>query len=142
MEKRTLDFGQLYGYAVCLLAVVTFLVASAEVIRATLDLRELPYSATYREGPSLVSLGAYRMDLLSRAGTADSSAVAAAVLPPDSTLQSMFESERLYRLALSHQANRKTVVIGVVLQALAALLFAAHWIWLRRRERHAPGGSR
>jgi hypothetical protein len=120
---------------VCLLAIVTFLVASAELVDGIVDLREPPYTTTYREGPSLVTLESYRMDLLDRAAPRDSALAAAAQLPPDSTLQSMFERERLYRLALSHQTSRKTIVVNLVLQVLAVGLFTAHWIWLRRRER-------
>lgn len=138
MDRSNFDVGALYGYAVCLLAIVTFLVASAELVEGVLDLREPPYTTTYREGPSLVTLESYRMDLLDRAAPRDSALAAATRLPQDSTLQSMFERERLYRLALSHQTSRKTIMVNLVLQVLAIGLFTAHWIWLRRRER---GGS-
>lgn len=141
MDRSSFDVGALYGYAVCLLAIVTFLVASAELVEGVLDLREPPYTTTYREGPSLVTLESYRLDLLDRAGLRDS-AVAAASLPPDSTLQSMFERERLYRLALSHQTSRKTIIVNLVLQVLAVGLFTAHWIWLRRRERETSAVER
>lgn len=137
MERTRLDVGELYGYAVCLLAIVTFLVASAELVDGVLDLREPPYTTSYREGPSLVTLESYRLDLLDRAEPRDSAVAAAASLPPDSTLQRMFERERLYRLAVSHQTSRKTIVVNLVLQVLALGLFTSHWIWLRRRERSA-----
>lgn len=135
MDRSRFDVGALYGYAVCLLAIATFLVASAELVEGVLDLREPPYTTTYRDGPSLVTLESYRLDLLDRVAPRDSAFAAAAQLPTDSTLQSMYERERLYRLALSHQTSRKTIVVNLVLQVLAVGLFTAHWIWLRRRER-------
>lgn len=137
MEGKKLDVGQIYGYAVCLITVLTFLFGTAQLVGAMLDIRELPYTESYVNGPSLVSLGAYKLDLLSRVGIEEGSGVAASVLPPDSTLQRMLEAERLHRLALSHQTSRRTIVVDLALLVLAVGLFAVHWMWLRRRERTA-----
>lgn len=137
MEGKKLDFGQIYGYAVCLVAVLTFLFAAAHLVGAMLDIRELPLTESYINGPSLVSVGAYKLDLLSRMGIEEGGETVASFFPSDSTLQQMFGAERLHRLALSHQTSRRTIVINLVLLALAVLLFAAHWLWLRRRERSA-----
>jgi hypothetical protein len=128
------DLGQLYGYAVCFVAVLTFLIGTARLVGAVLDMRELPYTRSYANGPSLVSLGAYRIDLLRGVGAEQGGGAAASLIPPDSTLQRMFEAERLYRLALGHQTSRRTITVSVALLALATLLFAFHWTWLRRRE--------
>lgn len=137
MEARKLDFGQIYGYAVCLVAVLTFLFAAVKVVGAVLDIRELPYTRSYLNGPSLVSLEAYKIDLLSRIATTEESEAVASFFPADSALQRMLEAERLHRLALSHQTSRRTLVTNLVLLVLAVLLFAAHWMWLRARERSA-----
>lgn len=142
MEKRTFDFGQLYGYTVCLVTVLVFLYGSVEVAGAMLDLREPPYTQTYRRGPSLSSVGTYRMDVLGQQGFAGAGGPTASTVPADSAFQQMYEAERLYRLALSHQVSRRTIVVNVVLQILAVLLFASHWAWLQRRERSSlPGGG-
>jgi hypothetical protein len=138
-EKKLLDFGQIYGYTVCLVAVLAFLFGAVNTVRAYLDIRELLYTEYYMTGPSLVSLGAYKIDLLSRLQIEEGSGAVAALFPPDSTLQRMLEAERLQRLALSHQLSRRTMVVNLVLVALAVLIFAAHWMWLRVRERTATG---
>jgi hypothetical protein len=135
VEGRKLDFGQLYGYTICLVAVLTFLFGTVNLVGAMLDSRELPYTPSYVDGPSLVSLGAYKIDLLSRIGVEEGSEAAASFFPPDSALRRMLDAERLHRLALSHQTSRRTIVINLVLMMLAVLLFAAHWMWLRARER-------
>lgn len=134
VRKDRLDYGQIYGYTVCLLAILTFLFSTARLVGAVLDIRELPYSSSYSNGPSLVSPGAYRIDLLARIGVEDASGTVASALPPDSTWDRMFEAERQYRLALSYQRSRRTIVISLVLVTLAVLLFSAHWQWLRSRE--------
>jgi hypothetical protein len=137
LEDKRIDFGQIYGYAVCLVTILTFLVGAVQLVGGVLDIRELPYTAYYIDGPSLVSLGAYKVDLLSKTGIGGGSAAMASVLPPDSTLQRMLEAERLNRLALSHQLSRRTIVINLVLVVLAVALFVGHWMWLRTRERTA-----
>lgn len=138
MEGRRLDFGQLYGYTVCLVAVLTFLFGAVQAVGAMLDIRELPYTASYVNGPSLVSLGAYKIDLLSRIGADDAGEAAESLVPPDSTLQRMLEAERLHRLALSHQTSRRSLVINLVLLSLTVILFTAHAMWLRARGRTDP----
>ena len=133
VEARKLDFGQIYGYTACLVALLAFLYAAVNMMGAVLDMRELPYTRPYMNGPSLVSLGAYKVDLLSRIN--EGSGAALSLLPPDSTLQRMLQAERLHRLALSHQMSRRTLVVNLVLLVLAVVLFTAHAMWLRARER-------
>lgn len=138
MERNKLDPGQIYGYAVCLVAVLTFIFGAGDLVRGILDLRELPYSEVYEEGPSLVSLGAYRVDVLSRLEFRDQAGAVESLLPADSDFPQMFERERLYRLALSHQRNRTRVMVNLTLLGVALVLFISHWTWLRRRERTGP----
>lgn len=131
------DVGLLYGYAVCLVSVLVFLFATVGLTGAILDIRELPYTRSYVNGPSLVSPESYRLDLLRRVGFEECGGAPASVIPTDLELKRMFEAERLHRLALSHQVSRTALVTHLVLALVAVLLFGGHWIWLRRRERTA-----
>lgn len=138
MEGRRLDVGQVYGYVVCLVAVLACLSGTVRLAGAILDIRELEYVPSFERGPSLVSFGAYRIDLLSRLGNAaGNGGAAASLIPPDSTLQRMFEAERLHRLARGFQASRRAIVVNLVLLVVATLLLAFHWKWVRARERAA-----
>lgn len=139
VDERKLDFGQIYGYTVCLVAVLAFLVGAVRLVGAGLDMRELPYTPSYVNGPSLVSLEAFKLDLLSQVGLEEGSGAVASFFPTDSTLRRMLDAERLHRLALSHQISRRTLVVNLVLVGLAVLIFAAHWMWLRARERTSGG---
>lgn len=142
MEGKKRDIGQLYGYTVCLLAVVTFLFGTVWAVSAYLDTRELPYTAIYRRGPSVVSWESYKLDVLSRFVTEQGSDGAVSLIPAeDSTWQKMFEAEQRDRLALSHQLTRRSLVVSLVTLGVAILLFASHWMWLRSRERIAPSAS-
>lgn len=141
MHDKKFDFGQLYGYTVCLVAILVFLFACAGLTIGIVDLREPPYTQTYREGPTLVSLDAYKMDLLARTGCTSASGGSDIALPAqsaasaDSGFARMYEAERLYRLALSHQASRRRIVVSLVLLGGALLLFASHAAWLASRSR-------
>lgn len=140
MERKRFDIAQVYGYTVCLLAVLVFLAASAALADGIMDLREPPYTASFRSGPSLVTEEAYRLDLQEQVVSSDASRGTLDVwLPADSTVGRMYERERLYRLALSHQASRKRIWISVVLLVLSLGLFVGHWTWLLRRERTTGG---
>lgn len=141
MEEKQLDVGRLYGYGVCLVAVLTFLFGCVELTRGILDYREPPYTESYRAGPTLVSFGAYKLELLGRAELDGAGGAVDALLPTDSTFRQMYEAERLYRLAVSHQTSRRRVTVSVVLLGAAVLLFGSHWLWLRRRERPGTTGG-
>lgn len=134
MRTTKVDPGEIYGYAVCLVSVLVLLFAASELTESVLDLREPPYSESYREGPTLVSLEAYRLDVVGRAGLAEPSAAGATPAVPDSTVRRMYEAERLYRLALSHQVNRRRLMRSAVLMTLALFLFGVHAGWLWRRQ--------
>ena len=132
------------------MAVLTFVVGSQELVAGVLDSRELLYSPSYLSGPSVVSANAYKLELLSELEAPDGNGTLEALLPSDAEFKEMFEAERLYRLALSHQTNRRRIVVSSSLLAVATLLFATHWVWLTRRERSGtpsrstaarPGGA-
>lgn len=137
MEDRSDDYGRVYGYSACLVAILAFLYGGTRLAGAVLDARELLYTEEYRSGPSLVSEDVYRMELSIRAGDAGAGG-AAAVLPPDSTIRRMYDQERKYRLALSHQRTRRSIAVNLFLVVAAAGIFAGHAWWLRRRREPPP----
>lgn len=142
MEEHELDPGRLYGYAVCLVAVLTIVFACTSLAGRFLDFREPPYTKTYRDGPTLVSFGSYKMDVLSQLQFDGAGGAVGTLIPSDSTFRQMYEKERLYRLAVSHQVSRRGMAVNAVLLGVALLVFGSHWMWLRRRERPRHGGER
>lgn len=135
MERDELEPGRLYGYTVCLVAILTFVLGSRQLVWGVLDFRELPYSEAYTQGPSLASLGAYKWDVLSGLEIRDWSGMEQALLPTESEFQEMYEQERAHRIVLSYQRHRRRIVVSLAVLSVAVLLFATHWSWLRRRER-------
>jgi hypothetical protein len=146
-------FAQLYGYAVCLIAVVTFLVAANNFVEAAMDLSDplhggdqfgpwgspVPpsfevFRAEYRER------GALEQTAMLRSGDGSTSAIMSGAAPTqraardtlsDEALRRLYEAKRADQIAWRHfQALRSLVTSGLLL-LLAVGLFVAHWRWVR-----------
>lgn len=148
MEKQNRIVGQIYGYFVCLAAVILVLTSARAVVGALVDLKD-PRSATDLIESSLESLEKYRMKTLGSLGArreadgADGKLQGAKVeiaplyIPDDRALQAMYESEKEARFeATRHLAFRK-VFEESLLGAASLLVFAGHWMWLRKRTKAA-----
>jgi len=149
MRERKIDPGRLYGYTVCLVAAFVSLFALVRLTHGILDIRELEYTPTYHDsGPSLVSLGAYKLDVLGRGGLGgagggeDAASATVAAVSTTSGFARMYEAERLYRLALAHQASRTRIVVSLVLLMGALFLFGSHAVWLGRLSVSEEAGGR
>ena len=146
MEKPQ-RIGQLYGYAVCLVAVVTFLTSANSLVKAVFALADpIAYGQEpFRMGfePSLSSLEAFRATymfggraMVNMARTARDSSLRADTLST-AELQSRYEALRGERVAQVRQAGLSEVVTSGMLIVIAVVLFWLHWRWLRAREREA-----
>lgn len=128
---------QVYGYAVCLVSIVTFLIGSSNLVDAAF-LRMNPIQASeQRYGPdeNLTSFEGFRarryevrqtrMGPEPRPATADTMSTV--------ELRRVFDALRADRIQrLSYEANQRLVKHGLLL-VLSAILFATHWRWLRSR---------
>ena len=59
---------KIYGYAVCLVAVITFLIAVAAMIFAVMDLGDPLYAGNNYNKSSIASFETYKMDMLKSQG--------------------------------------------------------------------------
>lgn len=131
MEKP-IKIGQIYGYTICVVSVITFLIALPQIIASSLDMRE-PLRSGYLD-PKLLSFEAYKLDTIKGIRECTGSA---ATVSDDKTLRAMFES------ALSHKTQgalfqaRKSMMIGVFLAAISVALFVTHWVWLKKLGRES-----
>ncbi len=131
MEKSQ-KMPQIYGYLVCLTAVITFLICASSLIYAILDLGD-PIHAGFVPGgtPSLASFDNYKMDIL-RSAPKEGEAAKASYLPDDQTLRAMFEAAKDDKIArVRHESNR-TIIIDSILILICVILFVTHWRWLRK----------
>ena len=127
----------LYGYLVCVIAVITFIVNVSGFIDATFD-RMDPLSSPRGYGPyggALRSFESFRITYESGRPTR----VAPGTAAPSDTLSEAelrrrYEALRTDQIALTaHQSMQRMVKHGLLL-VLAVVLFATHWIWARRQR--------
>jgi hypothetical protein len=133
----------LYGYAVCLIAVVTLLIAVTNFVEAAFN-RANPLQARggfSPRGASLTSFEAFRATYGEERPTR--------ALPPPGTAASVdtlstaeqrarYEALRGDQIArVSFQATQDLVKHGLLI-AIAVALFVSHWRWLRRRDDETP----
>jgi hypothetical protein len=141
--------GQLYGYSVCLIAVVTFLTSANTAVKSVFVLSD-PIASTaepFRSGfePSLTSFEAFRATYmfggggmasitpLDRGGAADSVPRFDTLSTAD--LRTRYEALRGERITQGRYAATRELVTSALLMGIAVVLFIAHWRWLRARER-------
>lgn len=134
---------QVYGYAVCLVAIVTFLIATSNIVDAAF-LRMNPLQASeQRYGPeeNLTSFEGYRArrNEMRTRGTPEGKVVPGDTLSTAELRRTydVLRSDRAERL--SYEAAQRLVKHGLLL-ALSVMLFATHWRWLRSRA-DAPVSS-
>jgi hypothetical protein len=128
---------QIYGYTVCLIAVVAFLISVNGVVDASFTLAN-PLLGQYGPGDGLTSFESYEASRGERTAPDRN-------LPPDTasveTRRRRFEALRAERIGINRlQAWRRIVGNGLTM-LIAIGLFAWHWGWLRARMAEERAGS-
>lgn len=125
MEKQS-KIPMVYGYAVCLVAVITFLIAGANIVNAIIDMGDpLHASRSYgAKSPSLASFENYKMDVIK---SLDEKSI-----PDDVTLRAMYEAAKEDRIQTSRHNSVRSLLVSGLLVVVCVLLFAFHWRWIRK----------
>ncbi|HRY33032.1 MAG TPA: hypothetical protein P5531_08715 [Bacteroidales bacterium] len=124
MEKQN-KIPMLYGYAVCLTAVITLIIAVASLVNSLID-RQAPLYAErdYQKTASLASFENYKADIL-KTGDKENT-----LTLDDATLRSMFEAARTEKIqSVLHRSNRTIITNGILIVICLALFFT-HWSWM------------
>lgn len=130
MEKKS-KAPMVYGYAVCLVAVITFLIAIAAMIFAMMDLSDPLYAGNRYNKASIASFETYKMDMLKSQSENET------WVPDDATLQSMYEAEKDDHIRKVKHDSMRNIYINVTLIIICLILFGTHWTWMRRLNKKA-----
>ena len=135
MEKSRKVGAQIYGYAVCLVAVITFLISITTLVNAVLDLGD-PLHAGYTPpgSPSLASFENYKMDMLKSTQQGEGTSTAS-FIPDDETLRAMYEAAKNDKIQSTRHQSTKNVMIGGLLMIVCIVLFITHWRWMQKIAR-------
>lgn len=124
---------QLYGYTVCLIAVITILISLNSVVNNVFEFAEPEMSREVTGEFGGRSLEACRQRYVRTTGAMrpTEAGTAAPEMPSDSVLMALCAEERTERVAaVRHRALRSLVTSSLML-LVAGILFAVHWRWLR-----------
>jgi len=134
---------QLYGYTVCLVALLWGLTSALSIVDDALSLSapELRGASDFGWEPSVTSFEAFRAtyDRARRMGVdpRDTQQLEPVAEPE---LRRRYEALRADRIQRGRFEARRELITGTLSLAIAAILFVSHWRWLRRRV-GAPGGT-
>jgi hypothetical protein len=130
MEKSN-RIAQVYGYLVCLVAVITLLISISNLFNAIID-RNDPLHAEmfFSSGTNISSYETYRLDKLRSYQGTDS--LQKAYTPDEKTIREMFDAEKNERVLTVKHRTYRSIIVFSILTGLALVLFFGHWRWLRR----------
>ena len=132
MEKeKSQKIQMVYGYAVCLVAVITLLISVTSMVNALMDLTD-PMSAdrTYgKDAPSLASFENYKVDIIKATDPAHELNL------DDPTLRSMYDAAKNDAIAKVKHRSMRSVIVNSLIILICIVLFTTHWIWMRRLSR-------
>lgn len=137
MDKPNRNIALIYGYSVCLVAVITFLICVSGLVRAYSDLSDPLHAGFTQPGvPSLASFDNYKMDLLKN-GQPDGTSKGAAFVPDDNAMKAMYEAAKTDKVQKVHHDAYQSITINVIMILIAVTLFVTHWKWMKLKSQPA-----
>lgn len=131
MEK-SFRVAQIYGYLVCLVAVIAFLISITQLVNSMIDLTDPIHAGWNQAGaPSLASYENYKLDILKSANKGDESATAAYV-PDEVTLKAMYQAAVDDKIQLEKHRAYRAIILNGLLVLICILLFVTHWRWMKK----------
>ena len=133
MEKPH-RMAQIYGYTVCLVAVITFIICISNIIPSIMDLSDPLHAGAsfqFTGTPSLASYENYKMDIL-KSAKSDDQKIGTNYIPDDKTLRSMYEAAKADRINQNNHSSIRTIVVSGLIILISIVLFITHWLWMRR----------
>lgn len=122
-----------YGYAVCLVCVITFLIATSSLVGAIFELSDPLHSRMFGDDrhPSLASFDNYKMDV-TRGPREAQEAATLHYMPDDKTLHTMYDAAKSERMQVVKFQAYRTITVASLVIGLCVVFFAIHWIWVQR----------
>jgi hypothetical protein len=141
MEKPH-RMAQIYGYTVCLVAVITFIICISIIIPSIMDMSDpLHAGGIFIQAgtPSLASFDNYKMDIL-KSSKNDEQKTGTNWIPEDKTLHSMFEAAKADRINQANHSSIRSIVVNSLIILICIILFTFHWIWMKRLTKTISAG--
>jgi hypothetical protein len=133
MEKPVRTIVLIYGYAVCLVAIITLLISVPNMVNSMIDLTDPLHAGGYYspvKQANVASYEIYKMELLSAPQEAGKAGQATYV-PDEVTLRAMYETARADRIASATHIARRSIIVFGMLAVISIVIFLFHFRWMR-----------
>jgi hypothetical protein len=133
MEKSN-NVAKIYGYLVCLVAVITFIICIANLVNAFIDKGDPIHADRYSYGqsaPNLASYETYKMDIL-KDTKKESDTTKISFIPDEQTMKAMYEAAKNEKIQASMHNIKKEITVNLILIVVCIVLFGIHWTWMKR----------
>ena len=115
---------QIYGYIVCLVAVITLIICLSVIIPAIIDLGDPLHSGSVfspQGTPSLASFENYKMDML-KSSKKEGEQDAQGYVPDDNTLRSMYEAAKADKIQTARHQSMRSIIVSSIIMLVSSLL--------------------
>ncbi len=129
MEK-TSKVPQIYGYTVCVIAVVTFLICATVIVNNVFDLANPIQAGFGMESSFDAYKAAHEKD--QRSGMAAAAAEPRSDTVSEATLRGRYEALRADRIARVRFQSWKAITTSGLLLIISVVLFVMHWRWMKK----------
>jgi hypothetical protein len=134
MEKSN-RFTHIYGYIICMVSVVTFLISLTNFVNALVDKTD-PLHAGYSAN-NLASFETYKLDLMKSMQSKEGSVQSA--LPDDKSLRVIYQTARQDKIDQVVFMSNRAIIVCSLLMVICIVLFITHWRIARKSIRAAEG---
>lgn len=136
MENKPNRVPQIYGYTVCVIAVVTFLICATVIVNNVFDLAN-PIQSGFGFESSLSSFESYKATyqkdrMAVMPGVPASAVPAISDTASEATLRKRYEALREDRISRVRFQSWKAITTSGLLLIISVVLFGLHWRWMRR----------
>lgn len=132
MEKSKRIIPQIYGYLICVVAVITFLISVGTMVNSILSLSDPIHSGWSADGTAkLSSYEIYKLDVM-KSTRNEKGDTNSAYVPDETTIKAMYEAERADKIQKVKHDSNKQIIVSTILIVLCIVLFATHWRWMRK----------
>lgn len=130
MEKKT-KIPQVYGYAVCIVAIITILISVSSLITSIIDASDPLYA--WGDNQELSSFDNFKVATL-RSGEKQTS-----LELDDATLRTMYEDAKNHKIRRVKHQTTKSIIVSSILMVISITLFVVHWKWMKKIEVQVAG---
>ena len=129
--KKSKIITNIYGYAVCLTAIIVFIIGISQLIFAIINSSDPLHSGWNSEdSPSLASFENYKADILmSRDNKTQNTEK---YVPDCKTLHKMYKAAVNDKIALEKHRIVREIYVDSLLVIISVILFVTHWRWMRK----------